>query len=74
MVGLIVPVPKTISETGYIKIVADQRHCRTEITRWKLLACSYDMEKKVIFGDTFQVSEKEVNKWIQGAPDDPNSR
>lgn len=67
MIGLIVPVPKAISETGHIKIVADQRHCRTDLTRWKLLACSYDTDKQVMIGTAFKVTEEEVNEWISGA-------
>lgn len=63
MIGKILKVSKEIAETGYIKIVADQRHCRTDITKWKLLAVAWDAVNEKMIGSAFQVTEEEVEKW-----------
>lgn len=64
MIGKILKVPLEIAESGYIKIVADQRHCSTEITKWKLLAVAWNAAEEKMVGSAFQVTEEEIGKWI----------
>ena len=62
--GMIVPCPVEVSETGFIKIVADQRHCRSAISRWQLKAKTYDLPQDKCSGSWFDVTEEEVLKWL----------
>lgn len=62
-VGSIVKVPVELAETQCIKIVADQRHARSDISRWEMLAVQYDEETGRSIGQAFAVTEKELLKW-----------
>lgn len=75
MIGLIVPVPKEISETGYIKIVGDSNANRSNnpTSKWELLAVEYDIEKKKAHSlRHFEITKKEVEAWIANRPQNIN--
>lgn len=63
IVGNIYQVPKTVSETGYIKIVGDQRHVSSAHSKWKILACTCDPQTKKVIGSAFEVTEDELMTW-----------
>ena len=70
MIGLIVPVPKSVAESGYIKIWADANK-NVSVMRgcsWELLAYEYDLETKKTKGEYFAVTKKEVETWISNQP------
>jgi hypothetical protein len=74
MIGLIVPVPKDITNSGYIRIVGDSSGNKTNCvaSSWELLAVEYDIEKKKCSGEAFAVTKKEVETWIGSRPQEIN--
>lgn len=65
-VGKVIRVPISVSETEYIKIVADQRHCLTNNSRdvrWEMLAVTYDPDTGRNTGEAFAITQKEIVKW-----------
>lgn len=65
MIGIIIPVPKNVSDTGYIKIVGDQRHCHSRMrdADWELLAAEYNSVTDKTSTTAFRVTEEEVLQW-----------
>lgn len=67
MINQIVPCPKKISETGYIRIVGDATKAPANPHsnyRWDYKALSYDHIKECSVGSVFDVSKEEVERWI----------
>lgn len=64
MIGRIIKCPVKVSETGFIRIVADQRHCKTHASKWKLLAVCWNPITQESEGEgSFEVKESEIEKW-----------
>ena len=67
-VGSIIQVPKEVAETGKIKIVADQRHCKGNIlqpgvTDWDFKAVEYDPDNPNETRSDFNVTTQELEEW-----------
>ena len=67
-VGDVVKVPKTVSETGFIKIVADQTNClpvsNSFYTKWDYKAVVYNPSTKTQPNfSTFAITKMELIKW-----------
>jgi hypothetical protein len=62
MIGKILPCPQTISETGYIRIVADATMApgSQSAFAWDYKAVSYDPIKQEKIGLAFDVTKEEV--------------
>lgn len=67
MISQIIPCPKTISETGYIKIVGDATKAPTNQDRckWDYKAVSHDPIKQVSIGQAFEVTKQELETWMK---------
>lgn len=65
MIGLLVPVPKKIAESGCIKICADANNTTSNHAKWELLAYEFDIERQQQIGEAFAVTKKEVAQWIK---------
>jgi hypothetical protein len=67
-VGSIVQVPKDVSETGKIKIVADQTHCNPNtlqpgVSDWEYKAIEYDPDRPREFRTAFNITLSELEEW-----------
>ena len=67
-VGSIVQVPRGISETGKIKIVADQSHCdpntlQCGVSDWEYKAIMFDPDSPNEQPSWFDVTKKELDSW-----------
>jgi hypothetical protein len=67
-VGSIVLVPKSVSETGRIRIVADQTNCRPNtqqvgVDNWDYKAIEWDEDRPNERKPWFDVSKEEIEKW-----------
>jgi len=63
IVGKIFKVPKSVAESEYVKIVADQRHCDTLQKKWEILAVEYSPVQQSHVGTAFRVTCDEFQKW-----------
>ena len=63
MIGRIIAV----SETKYIKIVADATHCPTnqDKFKWDYKAVAYDPIKQESSGQAFNVTKAEIEQWMK---------
>lgn len=64
----IVRCPREVSETGLIKIVGDQTHCKPNIlqpgtSNWDYLAVMYDPDFPSELNSYFEVTKEELDKW-----------
>lgn len=67
MIGTIIPCPVEISETRYIRIVADATNAPTaqSLYKWDYKAIAHDPVKRRDYGLAFNVTKKEVETWQQ---------
>lgn len=66
MINQIIPCPKTISDTGYIRIVGDATKAPANphsSYRWDYKALSHDPINRKDVGSVFDVSKVEVEEW-----------
>ena len=67
-VGSLVKVPRSVSDTGWIRIVSDQRHCKGNtlqpgVDDWDLKATVYDHDHPDEHFPMFNVLMKDIKEW-----------
>ena len=68
-IGQVVPVPREIAESGYVKIVGDATNAQPNPFsvwgKWEYLAVEYDLESNENKGSAFTMTKEEVTSYAE---------